>query len=133
MKKVPEQGARGIIVASSISNNVITRFIGGLLDASRIPVFGSLITDANGYVTAGTSAAEMLTVNKPGDQTALRLMTFGECLLGGCAIALINSWMGLRGGCLTVCCGDSSYRFGTSLIEDPPLLDQDEGTSFASN
>ena len=124
LKKVPEQGARGIIVASSISNNVITKFIGGLLDASRIPVFGSIMTEPNGYVTAGASADELLTANKPGHQTAV--MTLGECLLGGSAIALINSWMGLRGGCLTVCCGDSSYRFGTSLIEDPPLLDQDE-------
>ena len=83
LNKVPEQGACGIVVASCISNNMVTRYIGGLLDASRMPVFGSLVVDPSGYVAGGTSAAEMLTSNKPGDQISMMTLWPESILIFG--------------------------------------------------
>ncbi len=105
-------------MASCVSNNIATYYLGSLLDGNRLPIFSYLETDAAGYVVPGTSIAELLVENKP--STQISVMTLGQCLLGGSAIALISAWLSMKGGSLTICCGDSSYRFGTTLIEEPP-------------
>ena len=89
---------------------------------------------------AGSSPMETLVANSANEQVSV--FTLGQCLLGGAAICLQvfgaewsygtrgvqmsphSSWLSLRGGSFTVNCGDSGYRFGSTLVAEPELVDE---------
>ena len=102
--------------------NLSAELCSALFDVHRAHWLNSQELDSRGYCVPGTSALEELAFNCSKEQ--LSAFTLGQCLLGGAAINLVSAWITMRGGSITLTCGDSAYRIGSTLISEPVVDDE---------